>query len=96
MQHQNLKRGVGTFEARETLASRFRRWALPLVVIGMNSLAVYMATSVFDFRQVGRVLVGHLAPLLGVWIGFVEACAAFLIVWSILYWMYKTKSFVRV
>ena len=74
----------------------FRRWAFPLVVIGMNSLAVYMATSVFDFRQVGHAFVGHLAPVLGVWIGFVEACAAFLIVWSILYWMFKTKSFVRV
>jgi len=74
----------------------FRRWAFPFIVIGMNAIAVYMATGLLDFGRMGNVFVGNLAPYLGVWIDFVRACAAFAIVWLILYWMYRTKSFVRV
>jgi predicted acyltransferase len=74
----------------------FRRWAFPFIVIGMNAIAVYMATGLLDFGRMGNVFVGNLAPYLGVWIDFVLACATFAIVWSILYWMYRTKSFVRV
>jgi predicted acyltransferase len=75
---------------------KFRRWAFPFIVIGMNAIAVYMATNVFDFREMSSVFVGNLGPYVGVWIDFVQACAAFAIVWSILYWMFRTKSFVRV
>jgi predicted acyltransferase len=74
----------------------FRRWAFPFIVIGMNAIAVYMATGLLDFGRMGNVFVGNLAPYLGIWIDFVRAGAAFAIVWLILYWMYRTKSFVRV
>ena len=74
----------------------FRRWAFPFIVIGMNAIAVYMATGLLDFGRMGNVFVGNLAPYLGVWIDFARACAALAIVWLILYWMYRTKSFVRV
>jgi predicted acyltransferase len=74
----------------------FRRWAFPFVVIGMNSIAVYVATSVFDFRAVGNVFVGHLAQRAGLYGDLLTACAGFAVVWLILYWMYRTKSFVRV
>jgi hypothetical protein len=33
----------------------YRKWAFGFTVIGMNSIAVYVATEVFDFRQVGNV-----------------------------------------
>ena len=65
-------------------------------VIGMNSIAVYFATEVFDFRQVGNVFVGHLLPRLGRWDSLVEAPAAFAVVWLILYWMYRKHEFIRI
>jgi predicted acyltransferase len=74
----------------------FRKWAFGFIVIGMNSIAVYFATQVFDFSCVGNVFVGHLLPRLGRWDRLVEASAAFAIVWLILYWMYRKKEFIKI
>jgi predicted acyltransferase len=51
----------------------YKKWAFGFIVIGMNSIAVYCATEVFDFRLVGNVFVGHLLPRLGRWDSLVEA-----------------------
>jgi predicted acyltransferase len=45
----------------------YRKWAFPFSVIGMNALAVYMATNLFDFRLIGNVFVGSLLPRVGRW-----------------------------
>ncbi|MGA2073354.1 MAG: DUF5009 domain-containing protein [Terriglobia bacterium] len=74
----------------------YKKWALGFIVIGMNSIAVYIATEIFDFRHVGNVFVGHLLPRLGRWDSLVEAAAAFAVVWLILYWMYRKKEFIRI
>ena len=74
----------------------YKKWAFGFIVIGMNSLAVYVATGIFDFRHVGNIFVGHLLPHVGPWARFVEACAAFTVVWLILYWMYRKKEFIRI
>jgi predicted acyltransferase len=74
----------------------YRNWAFGFVVIGMNPLAVYLATEVFDFRYIGNVFVGHLLPRLGRWGGLVEAVAAFAIIWLLLLWMYRKKEFIKI
>jgi len=74
----------------------YKKWAFGFIVVGMNSLAVYLATEVFDFRHVGNIFVGHLLPRLGRWDSLVEATAAFVVVWLILYWMYRKKEFIRI
>ena len=74
----------------------YQRWAFGFTVLGMNSIAVYVGTMLFDFRHVGNIFVGHLLPHLGSWASFVEASAAFAVVWLILYWMYRKKEFIRI
>jgi predicted acyltransferase len=74
----------------------YKRWAFGLIVIGMNSIAVYVATEIFDFRLVGNIFVGNLLPLIGRWAELVEASAAFAVIWLILYWMYRRKEFIRI
>ena len=74
----------------------YRKWAFGFVVIGVNALAVYMATMLFDFRKIGNIFVGHLVPRIGLFGSLLEATAAFAIIWLVLYWMYRTKSFVKV
>jgi predicted acyltransferase len=74
----------------------YRRWVFPFTLIGMNALAVYMATILFDFRQIGNIFVGHLLARAGRWDQFVSEAAALAVVWLILYWMYRTRSFVKV
>ena len=72
-----------------------RRWALPLTVIGMNSIAAYTATMLFSFKQIGNIFVGCLLPRIQPWDGFVEASAAFAAVWLLLYWLYRTRTFLK-
>lgn len=74
----------------------YRKWAFAFIVIGMNSIAVYFATEIFDFRHVGNVFVGALLPRMGRWDSLVEASAAFAVVWLTLYWMYRKREFIRI
>jgi len=72
-----------------------RRWAFFLTVIGMNSIAAYTATMLFSFKQIGNIFVGSLLSRIRPWDGFVEASAAFAAVWLLLYWMYRTRTFLK-
>jgi predicted acyltransferase len=73
----------------------YRKWAFFFAVIGMNSIAVYMAMMLFNFSLIGDIFVGALLPRMGLWDSLVSATAAFAIIWLILYWMYRTKTFVK-
>lgn len=73
----------------------YRRWAFFFIVIGMNSLAVYVATMLFDFRQIADIFVGKLLPHLGRWDTFTEAAVTLAVIWSLLLWMYRKNSFIR-
>ncbi len=75
---------------------KLRRWAFIFVVIGMNAIAVYMATELYDFRNIGDIFVKNLRPWLGRWHEFVRALAGFGVVWLILWWMYRKKSFIKI
>jgi predicted acyltransferase len=74
----------------------FRKWAFGFVVIGMNAIAVYMVTRVFDFRRIGDILVGGLAKWTGDAHALVRAVAGFTVLWLILWWMYRKKSFIKI
>ena len=74
----------------------YKKWSFPFVVIGMNAIAVYVATHLFHFTFIGNVFVGGLAKWLGPWNEFVQELAALLVIWLILYWMYKKKTFIKV
>lgn len=74
----------------------FRKWAFVFMVIGMNAIAVYVATHLFDFRLIGDVFVGGLAELTGKWSEFVRSLASLTVIWLILYLMYKTRTFIKV
>jgi len=73
----------------------YKRWAFFFIVIGMNSLAVYVAKILFDFRLITDIFVGKLLPRLGRWDDFAEAVVALALIWSLLFWMYRKKSFIR-
>jgi predicted acyltransferase len=74
----------------------YRKWAFFFVVIGMNAIAVYVATHLFDFKHIGNVFVGGLAPWLGTWNAFVQELTALIVIWLILYWMFTKKTFVKI
>jgi predicted acyltransferase len=74
----------------------FKKWSFPFVVIGINAIAVYVATHLFDFSIIGNVFVGGLSKYLGSWNEFVQALAALVVVWLILYWMYRKRTFIKI
>jgi predicted acyltransferase len=73
----------------------FRKWAFFFTVIGMNSIAVYVAIMLISFQQIGNIFVGSLLPRIQPWDDFVSALAAVAVIWLVLYWMYRTKTFVK-
>jgi heparan-alpha-glucosaminide N-acetyltransferase len=78
----------------------YRRWAFPLVVVGMNSIAAYLIAHLCENFiisslhihlgfQVFRIFGTGLEPfLLGV--------TVMLIYWFILFWMYRKKLYLRI
>jgi heparan-alpha-glucosaminide N-acetyltransferase len=78
----------------------YRRWAFPLVVVGMNSIAAYLIDHLWgDFiaanlhinlgYSIFRLLGAGLEPL-------VFGMTVLTIFWLVLYWMYRRKLFLRI
>jgi heparan-alpha-glucosaminide N-acetyltransferase len=78
----------------------WRRWAFPLVVVGMNSIAVYvMSWTMADFF--GDAINRHFGRVVSVLAGqtFQPVLQGFTIVlafWLILFWMYRRKLFLKI
>ncbi len=78
----------------------WRRWAFPLLVVGANSIAVYvMSWTMEDF--VRGALVRHLgrAPFAVLGAPFepvLQGATVVFVFWLILWWMYRRRIFVRI
>jgi heparan-alpha-glucosaminide N-acetyltransferase len=78
----------------------WRRWAFPLLVIGANSIAVYVMSWTMEkfvsgalLRHLGRapfaILAAPFEPVL-------RGLGVLIVFWSILFWMYRRKIFLRI
>jgi heparan-alpha-glucosaminide N-acetyltransferase len=79
----------------------WRRWAFPLCVIGMNSIAAYCMSTSFVKPELHKMVKRHLGAgtfeVLGPeYVTLLHGGATLLVLWLILYWMYRQKVFVRV
>ncbi len=75
-----------------------RRWAFPFVVIGANSIFAYMACGLCNgaFKAVADRFLSGLAPYTGRWQQGISWTGTFLVLWLMLYYMYRNKTFLRV
>jgi predicted acyltransferase len=73
-----------------------RRWAFPFVVIGMNAITIYVASFFVPFRGIAESLVGGMARHLGAAGPVVIALGAVLLMWLVLYHLYRQKIFLRI
>ncbi len=81
-------------------AKGYKKWAFPLIVIGMNSMAAYLIahlTPGFIFStfrtHFGANDFAFGSPGLQ---PFFEGAAVLAVFWLMLYWMYKRKIFLRI
>jgi predicted acyltransferase len=73
------------------------RWlAFPFVVIGMNAIAIYVASFFVPFRAIAEALVGGLARHLGAAGPVVIAFSAVLLAWLVLFHLYRQRIFLRI
>ena len=77
-----------------------RKWAFPLVVIGMNSIVAYLLPHLAQGFIIDSFRI-HLGPHFFGFLGsglepFVLGWAVLLVFWAILLWMYRRKIFVRI
>jgi len=81
-------------------AKGLRKWAFPLVVIGMNSIAAYMIAHLFEDFIVSsfRINLGpHFFQFLGAGLEpLMEGAAVLLTYWLFLFWMYRRKLFLKI
>jgi predicted acyltransferase len=76
---------------------KFKKWSFFFVVIGMNSLTIYLLNRFVNFRYTSRLLFeGLYAPLGEKWAGVFESLGAIALVWCLLYFLYRKKIFLRV
>jgi predicted acyltransferase len=73
-----------------------RRWAFPFVVIGANSILAYMAPDIVSFALISKKNLGGLAEHLPPLKEFILAAGAFGLLWLVLYFLYRKKTFLRI
>ena len=78
----------------------YRRWAFPLIVVGMNSIAAYLMAHLWEEFLIKslHIHLGH-GPFLIFGPGYellMTGVAVMLLYWLILYWMYRRKLFLRI
>lgn len=78
----------------------YRRWAFPFLVVGMNSIAMYVLVHVTVEYIVNSMHI-HLGRPVFEWPApafapVIEGAAALLVLWLILFWMYRRKVFLRI
>ena len=77
-----------------------RKWAFPLVVVGMNSIAAYLIAHLWEDFIINSLHI-HLGYSVFAIFGkglepLMLGIAVMLIYWGILYWMYRRKIFLRI
>ena len=78
----------------------WRRWSFPLLVIGANSIAIYVMSWTIE-HFISSALVRHLgrAPFAVMGPPFepvLRGAAVLVVFWMILFWMYRRKIFLRI
>jgi predicted acyltransferase len=78
----------------------YRKWAFPLVVVGVNSIAAYLMAHLWE-RFIMDSFRIHLGPHAFQFLGtpyepLLRGAAVLLVYWLILFWMYRRKLFLRI
>jgi predicted acyltransferase len=78
----------------------WKRWSFPLLVIGANSIAIYVMSWTIE-HFVASMLVRHFGTGLFAILGppfepVLRGLGVLIVFWSILFWMYRRKIFLRI
>lgn len=75
---------------------RWRRWAFFFVVIGMNSILIYLSEKFIDYAYAADFFFGGMLKFAGDFKPLAGAIAVVAVEWLLLYLLYRKKIFLRV
>ena len=77
---------------------KLKKWAFPFVVIGLNSITIYILNSgIIDFGQMGQYFFGGIAGKCSELAGpVILSTGTVLCMWTFLYVLYRNKIFLKV
>jgi predicted acyltransferase len=75
---------------------RYKRLAFPFVIVGLNSITIYIAAKVFDFGAIVNIFVHGFIDYLGPFKPLLFALCIVIVEWLFLYFLYKKKIFLKV
>ncbi len=75
----------------------WRSWTLPFRVVGMNSITIYLAQSIINFRGISNFFFGGVAGLCSEpWAAVVNSAGYVLVCWLFLYFLYRKQVFLKI
>lgn len=76
---------------------KIQKWAVFFSVIGMNSIVIYLSTSLVQWQYVAKSVFGGLIAVAPEqWHSLLSICFLLCCQWLVLYWLYKRKIFIKV
>jgi predicted acyltransferase len=72
------------------------KWSFPLKVIGMNAITAYVLSHVINFSKIANFLLFGLEQYTGAYYGMITTTGGFGILYLLLWYMYKNKTFIKV
>ena len=74
----------------------YRKWAFPFVVIGANAIATYAIRPFIKFADIAsRIAGGNVAAIFGNYQSLWLSAITYLLIWLVVYWLYKKKIFIK-
>jgi len=74
----------------------WQTWAFPFVVIGLNSITIYLCTALFNFSIIANIFIHGFSPHLGIYQPLFLVICTLAVEWFFLYFLFKRKIFLKV
>lgn len=75
---------------------KFRRWTFIFRVIGFNSITIYMAVRIINFKSISVFFFSGISELWGDFANVIIVVGMLILEWLFLYFLYKKKIFLKV
>ena len=77
---------------------KYQKWTFPFLVIGSNAILAYLMSHLMGWRfgAIANVVLGGFGQWTGAWQHSLETAGGIVIIYAILYYLYKKKIFLKV
>ena len=74
----------------------FKKWAFPLIVMGLNSITIYLAHRMINFQYTSDFILAGILSISGPYGSLVSIAGAVVIQFAFLYILYRKKIFLKI